>query len=138
MRYLALDLGERRTGVAVGDDRTRLVSAVAVLESPRGEALLAALRRTIEEYGPDAIVLGLPINMDEREGGAAASVRAFGETLRTRFGLDVLYQDERLTSFAADQAMARSGRTHGQKRSIRDALAAKEILEDYLRGSADR
>lgn len=133
MRYLALDLGDRRTGIALGDDRTRIVTALDVLVAPRGEALFGALSRVLERIGPDALVVGLPLNMDDTEGPAAKSVRAFGAELAARFALEVHYQDERLTSFAADQSMARSGRTHRQKKAVRDALAAKEILEDFLR-----
>jgi RNase H-fold protein (predicted Holliday junction resolvase) len=63
-------------------------------------------------------------------------VRAFGEELGRRAKVPIDYQDERLTSFAAEKQLDRSGRTHKEKREIRDALAAAEILRDYLRGLA--
>ena len=132
MRYLAIDLGGKRTGLAVGDDETGVVSPMRVVALPRGEALLAAIGAAIEAHGPDALVLGLPLNMDGTEGAAAKAARDFGKTLGERTGRPVHYQDERLTSFAADQQMARSGKTHKQKKRIRDPLAAAEILRDYL------
>ena len=77
MRYLAVDLGDRRTGLAAGDDVVRLVQPVEVLQVPRGPALLDALARAVERHGPDALVVGLPLIMDGTEGGAAKSVREF-------------------------------------------------------------
>ena len=137
MRYFAIDLGDRRTGVAVGDDATGLVTPAAVLEAPRGPALLDAVAAVIGEHRPDAIVIGLPLNMDGTEGDRAKISRVFGDALAGRTGLPVHYQDERLTSDAADRRLARSGRTHKQKKAVRDAIAAAEILGDFLAARAD-
>jgi len=131
MRYLAIDLGEKRTGLAVGDDVSDMVSPMKVLEAPHGD-LLDELRAAVEDADADAIVIGLPINMDGTEGPAAKQARTFGDELAEATGLPVHFQDERLTSYAADQRMARTGRTHKQKKSLRDALAAAEILRDFL------
>ena len=132
MRYVAIDLGGKRTGLAVGDDETGVVTPLRVVELPQGEALLAAIGAAIEAHGPNALVLGLPLNMDGTEGAAAKAARDFGTVLAERTGRPVHYQDERLTTFAADQQMARSGKTHKQKKRIRDPLAAAEILRDFL------
>ena len=132
MRYLAVDLGDKRTGLAIGDDETRLASPLTVIEVARGEMLIDAIADSIKEQAPDAIVLGLPLNMDGTEGPQAKLAREFGEQLQKRCGLEVNYHDERLTSFAADQQMAGTGRTHKQKKRLRDALAAAEILRDFL------
>ncbi len=136
MRYLAFDLGDRRTGVAAGDDVTGIVSPLEVIDIPRAAAphqrLIESLLKVIAAHKPDALVLGVPINMDDTEGPAAKSARAFGQNLQRRSNLPVHFQDERLTSYAADQAMSQSGRTHKQKKRVRDALAAVEILRDYL------
>jgi putative Holliday junction resolvase len=134
MRYLAVDVGDKRTGLAAGDDVVRLVQPVEVLQVPRGPALLDALARAVDRHGPDALVVGLPLNMDGTEGGSARSVREFGALIAERTRLPVHYQDERLTSFEADERMARSGRTHREKRELRDALAACAILEGFLAG----
>ena len=132
MRYLAIDLGERRTGIAAGDDLTGIVSPIEVIDSPRGPALDARLDAVIQSHRPDAIVIGLPLNMDGTEGPAAKSTREFGESLHQRTSVDIHYQDERLTSYAAEQHLAGTGRTRKRKRELRDALAAAEILRDYL------
>ncbi len=138
MRYLAIDLGERRTGLAVGDDQTGVVTPLSVLELPRGGGLIEALVKALQEHAPDEIVLGLPLNMDGTEGAPAKRVREFARTLRKRCECLVHCQDERLTSYAADQSLARTGRTHKQKKGLRDALAAAEILRDFLDESGSR
>jgi putative Holliday junction resolvase len=106
---------------------------VEVLHIPRGPELLQAIERAVREHAPDALVMGLPLNMDGTEGPAAKDARAFAEQVQQRCGLVVHLQDERLTSFEADQRMARSGRTRGEKKELRDALAAAALLEDFLR-----
>ena len=137
MRYLAIDLGGRRTGLAVGDDRTRTVSPAGVIEQPPGEHLIHAVEKAVRDYQPGALVIGLPLNMDESEGESAKQARELGKQIAAATKLPVHYQDERLTSFAADARMARSGRTHKQKKQIRDAIAAVEILRDFLDEAAE-
>src|SRR5204863_8328206 len=121
MRYLAIDLGDRRTGLAVGDAVTRIVTPAAVLEVPvsreDGAALLRAIAGAVQEQlggarSPGEIVIGLPANMDGTEGPRARVVRQFAARIGAHTGRQVRFQDERLTSAAADQAMARTGLTH--------------------------
>ena len=134
MRYLAIDLGDKRTGLAVGDDVTGLASPARTIEKPisPGEELLAGIDAAIDEFGPGALVFGLPLNMDDSEGPRAKLVRAFAARVAERTGLAVEFQDERLTSAEADWSMARTGMTRGQKKGKRDALAAAAILRDFL------
>jgi putative Holliday junction resolvase len=135
LRYLAIDLGTVRTGIAVGDDVTHIVTPVDVLEVARlssNTRLVDAIIKAIERHAPGAVVIGLPINMDGTEGPAAAAARAFGAALAQKTGLVVHYQDERLTSFAAEQQVAGTGRTRKEKRELIDALAAAHILRDFL------
>ena len=132
MRLMGVDLGDRRTGLAIGDDGMRIASPLDVIEVPR--ARLGELVRVIAERaraeGVGRIVVGLPLNMDGTEGPMAARSRAFGAALAEASGIEVAYQDERLTSAEADWEMAGSGLTHGQKKARRDALAAAAILRD--------
>lgn len=148
MRYLAIDLGDKRTGLAVGDSVTRLVSPCEVVETPianaGGAELLTALRRAAVEHLGEAVpnrnagelVVGLPINMDGTEGQRAKLVRAFAARIAETTGRAVHFQDERLSSADADWSMARSGMTHKQKKQRRDALAAAAILRDFLESRA--
>lgn len=138
MRYLCVDIGDKRTGLAVGDPITGLITPLEVVEASvqheGGELWLREVtRRVHEQIGVrDAIVVGLPLNMDGTEGPQAQRVRALGGRLGGRSGHPVHYQDERLTSAAADWEMAGSGMTHGEKKQRRDALAAAAILRDFF------
>jgi putative Holliday junction resolvase len=132
MRYLAIDLGGKRTGLAVGDDVSAMVSPVGTIETSSPQVRLQQIGQAIAEHEPGELVLGLPLNMDNSEGPPAKAVRALGDELTKRFGLPVHLVDERLTSFAADQQMQHTGLTRGQKKSRRDALAAAAILRDFL------
>lgn len=142
MRYLCIDLGDKRTGLAVGDVITRIVSPLDVLEVPigerGGEALLAAILSAVREHVGESVhakgelVVGLPLNMDGTEGQRAKMVRAWAQSIANRTGRIVHLQDERLSSADADWQMARSGMTHKQKKQRRDALAAAAILRDFL------
>lgn len=134
MRYLAIDYGEKRTGIAIGDDETGHVAPVTTIISGDSTQRLRELEKLIDTYGPDALIVGLPLNMDGSTGPAALQVQRFTEQLRTRTGLSVHEIDERLTSFAADEQMTQSGLklTRGKKKQHRDALAAAQILRDFL------
>lgn len=133
MRYLSIDLGGKRTGIAVGDSITGIVTPLAVIEAA-GEALVNALVVScVQHLGPKGeLVVGLPLNMDGTEGGAAKAVRQFGAVLTERTKLTVHFMDERLSSVQADWEMSQSGLTRGQKKGKRDALAAAAILRDFL------
>ncbi len=142
MRYLCVDLGDKRTGLAIGDDRSRLVMPVDVLEVPisadAGTALLAAVAKAVTEHlgpkgTPGEVVVGLPLNMDGTEGPRAAGVRAFAARIEAQTGRTIRFHDERLSTAAADWGMARSGLSRDQKKAKRDALAAAAILTDFLR-----
>ncbi|TVQ30454.1 MAG: Holliday junction resolvase RuvX [Phycisphaeraceae bacterium] len=134
MRFLAIDLGDKRTGLAHGDDESGLVSPGRQIEKPinPGAELLDAIANAIDDYGPDALVVGLPLNMDGTEGPRAKLVRAFAARISERTNLPIHFQDERLTTASADWTMARSGMTRKQKKARRDALAAAAILRDFL------
>jgi len=132
MRYLAIDPGDKRTGLAVGDDETRQAGPVGVIEAADPAALLRGIAGAIDEHDPDALVVGIPYNMDGTEGPRAKKAHALALLLQQNTGLKVHTVDERLTSFDADQRMQQTGYTHKQKKARRDALAAAAILRDFL------
>ena len=132
MRYLAIDLGNRRTGLAVGSDTVGLVSPVGVVQGKDDDARLTGIDAAVKEHAPDALVLGLPLNMDDTEGPAAKRARTFAQQLEQRFNLPVHLVDERLSSFEADEALAGKSKAQRRKTAGQDALAAKVILERFL------
>ena len=132
MRYLAIDLGARRTGLATGDDETGIVSPGAVITTTSATERLRQIGVAVRNEQPDALVLGLPLNMDGTAGPAAKLNQELAATLREQFNLEVHLVDERLTSADANEQMARTGLTRGQKKARRDALAAANILRRFL------
>jgi putative Holliday junction resolvase len=132
MRYLAIDVGDKRTGIAVGDDELRMAQPVCVLEVPIGTRLVDEVIKTIRDQDADSLVIGLPLNMDGSTGQRVAITKTFAEQLCEKTSLPIHFQDERLTSAAAEEHLSQSGKTHKQKKKIRDALAAAEILSDFL------
>jgi putative holliday junction resolvase len=145
LRYLAIDLGDKRTGLALGDAITCIVTPIGVLEVPitadQGKSLLNAVAGAINDAGPRELVIGLPLNMDDTEGPRAKLVRAWAASLQAHLPahpkLPVHFQDERLTSADADWQMARTGLTRGEKKAKRDALAAATLLRDFLAARAN-
>jgi len=132
MIYLAVDLGDKRTGLAVADDIVRIVQPITVLEPPLGEQLVHEIQFVIAEHGIDCIVMGLPLNMDGSESQRSKLTQTFAEKLQESIHIPIEFQDERLTSAAAEELLNQSGKTHKQKKKLRDALAAAEILKDFL------
>lgn len=132
MRYLCLDLGDKRTGLAVGDDETRSCGPVGLIEASDPAQLLRGVRDAIDEHAPGALVIGVPLHMDGSESAQSHKARALGLLLAEHTRLAVHYHDERLTSFEADLQMSESGLTRKQKKKRRDMLAAAAILRSFL------
>lgn len=131
MRLLGLDIGERRVGVAVSDPDGRVATPVKVVAAPLS-ADPRTIKRLIEDYEVEAIVVGLPLSMDGTEGPQAAAVRAEGERIAALTGLPVSFADERLSSVAAERAMAASGLDSKARRGSVDMVAASILLQTHL------
>ena len=132
-RYLGIDYGAKRIGLAVGDDSTGIAAPVQTIEvsRARGEAIRALLA-VAEEYGATALVVGLPLNMDGTEGGQAKLTRAFCDELRKISERPVFVMDERLSSHAAAELLRPAELTRGKKKKRRDAVAAVVILQSFF------
>jgi putative Holliday junction resolvase len=132
MATAALDLGERRIGIAVTDADGMSVHPLRTLERRSFEADLQAIRNALGSREIDCLVVGLPLNMDGSEGPMARHVRNLAARLGDALGLEVKFQDERLSSFEAGNRLGGSMRRRKKKPPI-DAVAAVVILEDYLK-----
>jgi len=130
MRYLAIDYGGKRTGLAVCDAGERVCSPLCVIEGEKD--LIEKIASIAEQVGINQIVLGLPLNMDGSSGPAAKRVIRFAEDLKAGLGLVVNLQDERLTSFGAESRLVGTDFTRQGKRKRLDAIAAAEILQAFL------
>ncbi len=139
MRIFAIDLGDKRTGLALADRITCIASPAGLVEVPidqeNGRLLIDAIVKQFHQQasGPETeIVLGIPLNMDSTEGPRAKLVRDFATKLASRIDRPIVLVDERKTSQAADAQMAQTGLTHKQKKQRRDAIAAAAIAQLYL------
>ena len=140
MRHLAIDYGLRRVGLAICDESEQFVNPLDVLFITSPAEAIEKVRRVIKAEEPDKLVIGLPINMDGTEGDSAKGVRKWSADLLAAEPLPVVFVDERLTSFEAEQmliAQQRGGRkmTRQDKKKRLDAIAAAVILKGYLDGS---
>jgi len=135
MRILGLDYGAKTVGTAVSDELLLTAQALSTIERKEENKLRKTLRE-IEElanaYHAEKIVLGLPLNMDGSLSERAEKTMEFKEMLERRTGLPVILQDERLTTYAADEILAESGVPKKDRKKVIDSVAAGLILQDYL------
>jgi putative holliday junction resolvase len=136
-RVLAVDVGERRIGLAISDVTHTLARPLTTLRaSGRHDALeqvvLAIQRLAGEEDGLSLILVGLPSKLDGSPGAQTAKTVAFIDALRTRTSLPVLPVDERLTSREAESRLALRERDWRGRKARLDAAAAAVFLQDYL------
>jgi putative Holliday junction resolvase len=132
MKYLAIDFGAERTGLAVCDADETVVSPLRVLQGRKD--LAGRIGQIVASEDVGAVVLGLPLNMDGSEGPQARQVLAFAEELAEHVRVPIRLQDERLSSFAAERKLQETGLSRGKRRKRVDALAAAEILQAFLEG----
>jgi putative holliday junction resolvase len=132
MRLLGIDLGSKRIGIAVSDALGFTAHPVTVLNRQGGQADLNAISDLVEEHEVGQVVLGLPLNMDDSEGAAAARVRRFGESLQRHLGIPVHLWDERLTTWEALQMLKQAQVKPRKRRKVVDQLAAVLILGSYM------
>ena len=135
---LALDVSKRALGVAGADAGWRLATPLTTIRRSRLAQDLERLRRIVAERDAGALVLGWPLNMVGSEGPRCQAVRAFADDLDSALGLPILLWDERLTTFAAEEAAERAGLRGRKRTEMLDALAAAALLQDFLNALASR
>ncbi len=138
MRYLGLDVGNRRIGVATVDSEVRLATPVDVIVRTSLEQDTRALAAWVQRYGAEQIVIGLPRNMDGTHGPQAQAAQAYGEQVGHSLNLPVIFWDERLSSVEATRKSHESGARGKKSRRNLDAIAAAVILQDYIDHLADQ
>ena len=130
-RILALDHGARRIGVAVADLETGMAFARGAIKRRNLDHDLALVRELCTSEGVERVVIGLPLNMDGTEGPQAQAAREFGARLADA-GLDVIYEDERLSSWEAAERLRSTGSRPERRSGELDSTAARVILQQYL------
>ena len=130
MRYLAIDYGDKRTGLAICDPAETIASPLTVIQGQK--ELLKKIADIVETENVEAIVLGLPLNMDGSQGFQAKLVSKFAEQLKNHLDIPIHFQDERLSTFTAEEKLAQTEFTRKKKKKRLDAIAAAEILQAFL------
>ena len=132
MRILGVDYGDKRIGLALSD-------ALGIVAGPVGTYEARGMRKDIDyiaalakEKQAEAIVLGLPVNMDGTHGERAEKTKAFGRNLEKVSGLNVIYKDERLSTVSAEKSLIESNMRREKRKGVIDTVAAQIILQSYL------
>jgi len=131
-RLLAFDFGMKRIGVAVGQTVTQTAQPLDTLKASHGEPDWNNIKFLLKKWQPDALVVGVPLNMDGTEQAITARARAFIESLKKRFDLPVHEVDERLTSKDARERLFAEGGYKALQDGQVDQVAAQLILQNWF------
>ncbi|CYV19013.1 TPA: Holliday junction resolvase RuvX [Streptococcus suis] len=135
MRIMGLDVGSKTVGVAISDPLGFTAQGLEIIpiDEEKGEFGLERLTELVEQYKVDKFVIGLPKNMNNTSGPRVEASQAYGDLLTERYKLPVDYQDERLTTVAAERMLIEQADiSRGKRKKVIDKLAAQLILQNYL------
>ncbi len=132
MRILALDVGERRIGVAMSDSLGLTAQPLMVLVCRSTAADVGAIASLVTEHGASAVVVGLPLTMRGEQGPQAKKVLAFVEHLRPKLGIPIHLADERLTTLQGERALLEIDTPRRKRKEVIDQVAAQLILQHFL------
>lgn len=135
MRVIGLDYGSKTVGVALSDELMLTAQPLTTIHRDRPTKLrqtLAQIEQIIEQYDVDRIVVGWPKKLDNEEGERCEKTKEFGDMLENRTGLEIIYQDERLTTARADGVLEQGGIRKDKRKQYIDKMAASLILQNYL------
>ena len=131
-RILALDVGEKRIGVAVSDELNITAQAVTTIKRTSEVDTVAEIRALIERYGASKIIIGMPFNMDGTKGRSAEMVEGFASFLKLKLPVEIEMIDERLTSSQGERILLDADISRKKRKSVIDKIAAQLILQAYL------
>lgn len=135
MRIMGLDFGSKTVGVAVSDPLGLTASGIEIIRRDSPNKLrktLARIEQLVDEYKIEKIVLGYPVMLDGSEGERVERTKEFAAMLERRIGMNIIFQDERLTTVEAYEIMDMAGIKKVDRYKYVDQIAAKIILEDYM------
>lgn len=132
MRILGLDIGEKRIGVAISDELGLTAQGLFTLQRTDLKEDIKELADVIKNRSVEKIVAGLPRNMNGTYGPQAGKVREFMDCLQDGIDIEVIYQDERLTTAAARRTLLEGDVSRQKRKKVVDKIAAVMILQNYL------
>jgi len=131
-RYLGIDLGEKRVGIAISDPSGIIAQPLKTIPFQSQKQLLQEIRGLLKEYDIAKIVVGLPLTMKGTDSEKTREVRQFAEALSQSVSVPVHFMDERLTTIQAHSTMHQIGKKPSRHRERVDQLAAQFILQTFL------
>lgn len=132
MRIMALDIGEVRTGVAISDATQKIATPLCILNTLDVVNNAKPFRQTLDDWEPEALIVGLPKSLDGKENAQAQKIRDVAQKIEMHTSVPIKYVDERLSSSEAKTYMREMGLTEHEMRGKVDALAACIFLQSYL------
>lgn len=132
MRIMALDIGEKRVGVAVCDPGERVATPVAVLAADEVRTCARPFQRVLEDWEPELFLCGLPVTLAGEEGPQAHAIRSFADEVARRSGIACEFADERLSSAEAKRSLREKGFSEKAMRGKVDMIAASLFLQAWL------
>lgn len=132
MKYLAIDYGQKRTGIAVSDGGGSMAFPRRTIQMRTREAFFEELLALLEAEAPDALVIGLPVNLDGEETLTTRQTRNFAKNLKKKTPLPIFWMEEALSSFEAEIDLRQAGRSAAKSRAVLDQQAAVRILQSFL------
>jgi len=136
MRYLGIDIGTKRIGIALSDEMGWTAQPHSVLKHTKIENDLDEIGKIIEENEVEHIVLGLPMNMSGTESEMSTLARKYADELKKRFDFPVELWDERLSSAAAERVLLEGNMRRNKRKQVIDKVAAAYILQGFLDSKA--
>lgn len=138
MRVLGIDPGARRVGLALSDDDGVIASPHATLTVKSSAAVAAQVAEVARALGVEQLVIGLPLQLDGREGEAARRARVLAAQISERCALPIAMWDERLSTRAAERALREGGKRGEKQRALVDQVAAALLLQSWLDAQRER
>ena len=135
---VALDLGEKRVGVAVSDALSISISRLDAIPRTNWKQLLRDVDNLIRRFDAQTVVIGLPLGLNGSSGDPALDAQTIARKFALSLKVPVYLQDERLTSFAAEQNLIVEGHKRDELSTRIDSEAAAIILRDFMAGGQDR
>lgn len=134
MRYLGLDLGTKTIGVALSDVTHTISSPLKIIRFEEGEfnGTLPEIKNLVDEFNVEKIILGFPKNMNNTVGESGERALSFKYFLEDNLRIEVIMQDERLSTVEANNYMLKADMSRKKRKSKIDGLAANIILQTYL------
>ena len=131
-RYMALDIGDRRIGVALSDPLQILASPLQIIVRTSDENALREITGLVARHGVEKLIVGMPYSLDGTIGPQAEKVLSFKAKIAAQLNIAVVLQDERLSSVTADMKLKETRKRSARLKERIDAAAAAVILQSYL------